>query len=63
METILVTDLIDVKSYNIEGGADIEIDDGRSSISISAPLDIYEQIYPNFTKRKSARKNTKKNNP
>ena len=63
METMLVTDLIDVKSYNIEGGADIEIDDGRLSISISAPFDIYEKIYPNLTKRKSARKNTEKNIP
>ena len=36
MECTLVIDLIDVKTYGMDNGADIEIDDRRLSISISA---------------------------
>ena len=35
---ILLMDLIDVKTYGMDNGADIEIDDRRFSISISAPF-------------------------
>ena len=59
MESILVINLIDAKSYNIDGVADIEIDDGGSFIFILSPLDKHEKIYWNFTKRKCAIKNMK----
>ena len=56
MESAIIKDLIDVKSYNIDGVADIEIDNGSSSISISAPLDMYEKNILKLYEEKSARK-------
>ena len=60
MESILVIDLIDVKNYGIEDDADREIDDGRPSISSSASLSLYENLYFGHTKKKARAKYGKK---
>ena len=60
MESILVIDLIDVKTYGMDNGADIEIDDRRLSISTSAPLSLYENLYFRHTKQKARVKIGKK---
>ena len=54
MESILVLDSIDVKKYGVEDDADNEIDDGRPSISLSAPSSFYEKKYGGHTKKKRA---------
>ena len=56
MESAIIKDLIDVKSYNIDSVADIEIDHGSGSISISASLDMYEKNILKLYEEKSARK-------
>lgn len=60
MESAIIKDLIDVKSYNIDSVADIEIDHGSGSISISASLDMNEKNILKLYKEKSARKKNQK---
>ena len=54
MESILIIDSIDVKKYGVDDDADNEIDDGRPSISLSAPSSFYEKKRRTYEK-KSAR--------
>ena len=44
----------------MDNGADIEIDDRRLSISTSAPLSLYENLYFRHTKQKARVKIGKK---
>ena len=60
MESILVIDSINVKKYSQDNGNDIEIDDGRLSISISLPLDMYERRYFETTGGKARAKDETK---
>ena len=59
MESILVIDSLNVKKYGKENVIDIEIDDGRLSISISLPLDMYERRYFETTEKKARAKDRK----
>ena len=52
MESTLVIDSINVKKFSLDNVVDIEIDDGRLSISISLPLDMYEMRYFKTTEKK-----------
>ena len=54
MESILVIDSLNVKKYGKENVIDIEIDDGRLSISISLPLDRYKRKYFETTVQKNS---------
>ena len=60
MESILVLDSIEVKKYGIDDDANNDIDDGRPSISLSAPSSFYEKKYGGHTKKKRAQKMEKK---
>ena len=61
MEPILVIDSINVKIYGKDNNVvDIEIDDGRLSISISLPLVRYEKRYFDTTGKKARAKDEKK---
>ena len=60
MESILVIDSINVKKYGKDNVADIEIDDGRLSVSISTTLSLYEKRYFKTKEKKLAREMGKK---